>query len=132
MDKEEFLKAIENVPKTDSINSISSYNSINVEDLVNAVDRFKKVPTYDELLKENQKLKENYERIYNENCILREKHNINDIGLLDENYKLKQIIDKAIEYLEQKPVVMVNGEPREIYVEDDNKLLDILEEGKNE
>ena len=130
MDKEEFLKAIENVPKTDSINSISSYNSINIEDLANAVNRLKKVPTYDELLKENQKLKENYERIYNENCILREKHNINDIGLLDENYKLKQIIDKAIEYLEQKPVVMVNGEPREIYVEDDNKLLDILKEGK--
>ena len=82
----------------------------------------------EQLQQENQKLKENYERIYNENCILREKHNINDIGLLDENYKLKQIIDKAIEYLEQKPVVMVNGEPREIYVEDDNKLLDILKE----
>ena len=40
--------------------------------------------------------------------------------------KQKEVIDKAIEYLEQKPVVMVNGEPREIYVEDDNKLLDIL------
>ena len=58
MNKEEFLKAIENVTKTDSINPISAYNSINVEDLANAVDRFKKVPTYDELLKENQKYKE--------------------------------------------------------------------------
>ena len=58
MNKEEFLKAIENVPKIDSINPISAYNSINVEDLANAVDRFKKVPTYDELLKENQKYKE--------------------------------------------------------------------------
>lgn len=58
MNKEEFLKAIENVTKTDSINPISAYNSINVEDLANAVDRFKKVPTYDELLKENQELKE--------------------------------------------------------------------------
>lgn len=58
MNKEEFLKAIENVPKTDSINPISAYNSINVEDLANAVDRLKKVPTYDELLKENQKYKE--------------------------------------------------------------------------
>ena len=58
MNKEEFLKAIENIPKTDSINPISAYNSINVEDLANAVDRFKKVPTYDELLKENQKYKE--------------------------------------------------------------------------
>ena len=53
-----------------------------------------------QLQQENQKLKENYERIYNENCILREKHNINDIGLLDENYKLNKIIDKAIEYIE--------------------------------
>ena len=61
MNKEEFLKAIENVPKTDSINSISSYNSINIENLANEVDRFKKVPTYDELLKENKKLKEKYE-----------------------------------------------------------------------
>lgn len=51
------------------------------------------------LQQENKILKENYERIYNENCILREKHNINDIGLLDENYKLKQIIDKAIDKL---------------------------------
>ena len=53
-----------------------------------------------ELAIENKELKENYERIYNENCILREKHNINDIVLLDENYKLKQVIDKAIEYIE--------------------------------
>ena len=58
MNKEELLKAIESVPKIDSINPISAYNSINVEDLANAVDRFKKVPTYDELLKENKKYKE--------------------------------------------------------------------------
>ena len=57
MNKEEFLKAIENVPKIDSINLISAYNSINVEDLANAVDRFKKIPTYDELLQENKKYK---------------------------------------------------------------------------
>lgn len=63
MNKEEFLKAIENIPKTDSINPISAYNSINVEDLANAVDRFKKVPTYDELLKENQKLETEKEQL---------------------------------------------------------------------
>lgn len=63
MNKEEFLKAIENVPKIDSINPISAYNSINVEDLANAVDRFKKVPTYDELLKENQKLETEKEQL---------------------------------------------------------------------
>lgn len=65
MNKEEFLKAIENVPKTDSINPTSAYNSINVEDLANAVDRFKKVPTYDELLKENQKYKEVIDKVRN-------------------------------------------------------------------
>lgn len=63
MTKEEFLKAIESVPKTDSINPISAYNSINVEDLANAVERFKKVPTYDELLKKNQKYKEVIDKI---------------------------------------------------------------------
>ena len=63
MNKEEFLKAIESVPKTDSINPISAYNSINVEDLANAVDRFKKVPTYNELLKENQKYKEVFDKL---------------------------------------------------------------------
>ena len=42
MNKEEFLKAIENVPKIDSINPISAYNSINVEDLASAIDKFKK------------------------------------------------------------------------------------------
>ena len=63
MNKEEFLKAIESVPKTDSINPISAYNSINVEDLASAIDRFKKVPTYDELLKENKKYKEVIDKI---------------------------------------------------------------------
>ena len=48
----------------------------------------------EQLQQENKILKENYERIYNENCILREKHNINDIDLLDENTKLKEVVDK--------------------------------------
>ena len=55
---------------------------------------------FEKLQQENKQLEENYDRIYNENCILREKHNINDIGLLDENYKLQKVIDKAIEYIE--------------------------------
>ena len=42
------------------------------------------------LQQENKQLKENYERIYNENCKLREEHNITDISLLDENQELKQ------------------------------------------
>ena len=88
MNKEEFLKAIENVTKTDSINPISAYNSINVEDLANAVDRFKKVPTYDELLKENKKYKE--------------------------------VIDKAIEYIEKLNKII----PRFWFT----KLLELLKE----
>lgn len=65
----------------------------------NAINYCVKLERYtNKLQQENKKLKENYDRIYNENCILREKHNINDIGLLDENYRLKQAIDKAIEY----------------------------------
>ena len=52
----------------------------------------------EQLQQENKILKENYERIYNENCILREKHNINDIDLLDENTKLKEVIDKLEKY----------------------------------
>lgn len=67
-----------------------------------------KLKSYDELIfeitklntdkylleKENKQLKENYERIYNENCKLRENHNINDISLLDENNKLKEELNK--------------------------------------
>ena len=74
-----------------------------------------------EMLKENKQLKENYERIYNENCILREKHNINDICLLEENYKLKQVIDKAIDKLEEV-------KERRIMLLDEEKVLDILKE----
>lgn len=52
-----------------------------------------------EIQKENEQLKANYERLYNENCKLREEHNINDISLLDENQKLKDNWNKLKEYL---------------------------------
>lgn len=48
---------------------------------------------------EHRKLQENYDRIYTENCKLREEHNINDISLLDENYRLKKVINKVIDKL---------------------------------
>lgn len=62
--------------------------------------------TFNEIVEDNQKLKnevvyskveidrlnKEYERIYNENCKLRENHNINDITLLDENERLNNII----------------------------------------
>jgi len=63
---------------------------------------------FNEIVEDNQKLKnelvyskveidrlnKEYERIYNENCKLREEHNITDIKLLDENNRLKNIIDE--------------------------------------
>lgn len=58
MSKEEFLKAIMELSKVETINPISTINSINVDDLMSAIDRLNKVPTYDELLKENKQLKE--------------------------------------------------------------------------
>lgn len=49
---------------------------------------------FNEIVGEYDKLKAEYERIYNENCKLREQHNINDISLLDENNRLNNIINK--------------------------------------
>ena len=54
------------------------------------------------LEKENQQLKEDYDRIYNENCKLREQHNITDISLLDENQQLKKQKDDVVEYIKSK------------------------------
>lgn len=48
---------------------------------------------FNEIVGEYDKLKAEYERIYNENCKLREQHNINDISLLDENNRLNNIIN---------------------------------------
>lgn len=54
------------------------------------------------LQQENKQLKENYGRIYNENCKLREEHNITDISLLDENYKLKDNWNKLKEWVKME------------------------------
>lgn len=56
---------------------------------------------YEDLEQENQQLKENYDRIYNENCKLREEHNITDISLLDENQQLKKQKDDVVEYIKE-------------------------------
>lgn len=50
-----------------------------------------------DLVSRYEQLKANYERLYNENCKLREKHNINDISLLDENYRLENNWNKLKE-----------------------------------
>lgn len=65
----------------------------------------------EQLQQENKILKENYEMIYNENCILREKHNINDIDLLDENKQLKEVIDKLDKYINDYNVFEVFSFP---------------------
>lgn len=50
--------------------------------------------------------------------------------LVEQNRELQQRINKAIEYLEQEPVIEINGEFRNIYSEDDNRLLKILKESE--
>ena len=102
MNKKEFLKAIENVPKIDSINPISAYNSINVEDLANAVDRFKKVHTYDELLKENKQYKEVIDKATNELFILKDM--IYKPETREENFEIQRKISSIIKRLNGKEV----------------------------
>ena len=54
------------------------------------------------LAKRNEKiesLEKNYNRIYNEDCKLREQRNITDASLLDENYRLSSIIDELKKWL---------------------------------
>lgn len=62
------------------------------------------------LQQENKQLKENYGRIYNENCKLREEHNITDISLLDENYKLKDNWNKLRDYVLKKQAILFDTE----------------------
>lgn len=63
MNKEEFLKKIMELPKTETNNPISSMYGINVDDLMSAIDRLDQVPTYQDLLKENKKQKDVIEKL---------------------------------------------------------------------
>lgn len=107
MNKEEFLKAIMELPKAETINPISAMNSINIDDLMSAIDRLNKAPTYDELLKENKKLKminEEYERLNKENyrgfkIINVQEYDIYELLSYKNNWnKLKEYINKMHEY----------------------------------
>ena len=107
MNKEEFLKAIMELPKAETINPISAMNSINIDDLMSAIDRLNKTPTYDELLKENKKLKminEEYERLNKENyrgfkIINVQEYDIYELLSYKNNWnKLKEYINKMHEY----------------------------------
>lgn len=57
---------------------------------------------FNEIVGEYDRLKAEYERIYNENCKLREQHNINDISLLDENNRLNNIINELEKWLKKE------------------------------
>ena len=81
MNKEEFIGKLEMVYVGDR----NAFNEI-VEDN----QKLKNEVVYSKV--EIDRLNKEYERIYNENCKLRENHNINDITLLDENERLNNII----------------------------------------
>ena len=95
MNKEEFLKAIMELPKVETINPISTMNGINIDDLMSAVDRLNKVPDYNDLLKENKKLQEELEYtigIVEHNRIISEKNK--EIHQLKDNWnKLKEWLE---------------------------------------
>ena len=99
MNKEEFIGKLQMVYVGDK----NAFNEI-VEDN----QRLKNLLVYSKV--EIDRLNKEYERIYNENCKLRENHNINDITLLDENERLNNIInridnfvDRTIEVIKQQP-----------------------------
>lgn len=97
MNKEELLKAIMELPKAETDNTISAMNSINVDDLMSAVDRLNKVPTYDELLKENKKQKEVIDKAieYILECSINEKGHINVSLSSEEVGKLLDILEEC-------------------------------------
>ena len=90
MDKDEFIGKLEMVYVGDR----NAFNEI-VEDN----QKLKNEIVYSKV--EIDRLNKEYERIYNENCKLREEHNITDIKLLDENNRLKNIIDELEKWLEE-------------------------------
>lgn len=91
MNKEEFIGKLQMVYVGDR----NAFNEI-VEDN----QRLKNLLVYSKV--EIDRLNKEYERIYNENCKLRENHNINDITLLDENERLNRIIDNIFKFMQNK------------------------------
>ncbi|MBQ5695646.1 MAG: hypothetical protein IIV48_03220 [Clostridium sp.] len=85
----------------------------------------------DDIISEYDRLNKEYERIYNENCKLREEHNITDIKLLDENNRLNNIIDELEKWIEEHKQYQLISE-RYIVWEDKlvNKLKALKENNK--
>ena len=96
MNKEELLKEIMELPKVETINSISTMSGINVDDLMSAIDRLNKIPDYNDLLKENQELKKQLEKKYSKIGTL-----TNEV-LYEENTKLINQQKEFIKYLEDE------------------------------
>ena len=114
---------IMNIPSEKNNNCVSTYGSINVDDLISNVKEFKKIPTFDNLLKENKTLKQQldylrsgeyhnqlrFERdmlqhIVDYNEVSKEDKEFIDMThrnteLLEENHQLKEIHDKAINFI---------------------------------
>ena len=77
------------------------------------------------ILKENKQLKENYDRIYNENCKLREEHNITDISLLDENQELKKQLEQ---YQEEVCILDMRTDENIKYKNQQKEFIEYLED----
>ena len=90
MNKEEFIGKLQMV-------YVGDRNAFN--EIVDDNQKLKNELVYSKV--EIDRLNKEYERIYNENCKLREEHNITDIKLLDENNRLKNIIDELEKWLEE-------------------------------
>lgn len=138
MNKEEFLKAIMELPKVETINPISAMNSINIDDLMSAVDRLNKVPDYNDLLKENKKLQEELKctiGIVEHNRIISEK-NKETHQLKDNWIKLKEFIKKSLEAIDIIQKLIDNAiedyTPRILTYEQIKDKMQEIEQGSDE
>lgn len=113
MTKEEFLKAIMELPKVETINPISTMNSINIDDLMSAVDRLNKVPDYNDLLKENKKLQGELKYT---------------IGIVEHNRIIGKKNKEIHQLREQLLVTQTNEETFRLEMEDITKILGLDED----
>ena len=112
---ESYLK--NNLPKIEPTIPIANFGSVDLEDLMSSIKQFKKVPTFDELLRENKKLRsqlEEKDKVINE-----------AIEFIDD-YKAYENVYKQV-----KPHQFVSGFEDILDEEHIDKLLEILERGKN-